>query len=176
MEFWVQVAAFVAGAMSMASIAIAVHAYQDAKRQGKFVSKNRTINGDMTGGTYSVGNINISGRSFSGSNIAIINDRIYVDGVDVTNQDGKPATGIVKIEVTGDVNVVNCDRALDIKGNVTGGAKSGGSLNCGDITGNAESNGSMNAGHIGGNARSGGSMNCGKVAGSVQAGGSVRHG
>lgn len=141
----------------------------------------RVINGDMTGGDVvgrfnNVGNISINGRSFEGSDIQIFNDRIFVDGVDVTNQDGKAATGIVKIEITGDVKVVKCDRSLEIKGNVLGDATSGGSMNCGDVTGNAESSGSLKAGNIGGNARSGGSMNCGKVAGSVQAGGSVRHG
>lgn len=123
-----------------------------------------------------MGNISINGRNFEGNDIQIFNDRIFVDGIDVTDQDGKAVTGIVKIEITGDVKVVKCDRALEIKGNVNGDAKSGGSLNCGDITGNAESSGSLNAGNIGGNARSGGSMNCGKVAGSVQAGGSVRCG
>lgn len=146
----------------------------------KFLGR-RVINGDMTGGDVvgrfnNVGTINISGRVFQGNDVQIFNDRIFVDGIDVTEQDGKPATGIVKIEVTGDVKIVKCDRNLEIKGNVNGDAKAGGSLNCGDIKGNAESSGSLRADNIGGNARSGGSMNCGKVAGSVTAGGSVRHG
>jgi hypothetical protein len=145
------------------------------------VNRRRVVHGDMVGGDvvgryHNVGTINISGRSFSGNNITIINDRIYVDGKDITDDAGEGAKGIVKIEITGDVKLVNCDRSVSIKGNVNGDVKSGGSLNCDNITGNAESNGSMNAGNIGGNARSGGSMNCGKVSGSVTAGGSVRHG
>lgn len=126
----------------------------------------RVINGDMTGGDVvgrfnNVGNISINGRSFEGNDIQIFNDRIIIDGVDVTENDGKAATGIVKIE---------------IKGNVLGDATSGGSMNCGNIGGNARSNGSMNADNITGNAQSGGSMKCGKVGGSVTAGGSVRYG
>ena len=141
----------------------------------------RVITGDMTGGDIvgrhnRVGTINISGRVFQGNDLTIINDRIYVDGIDVTEQGGPAPTGIVRIEVTGDVQIAKCDRSLDIKGNVLGDATSGGSMNCGDIGGNARSNGSMNADNITGNAQSGGSMNCGKVGGSITAGGSVRHG
>lgn len=177
MDFYVQLAAFLAGGFSGVAVAIAAYEYKKVYvKNGVAKYRNRTINGDMVGGNYTVGNITIGPRSFQGRDLSIINDRIYVDGVDVTDSPDGKITGIVEIKVTGDVNVVRCDRSLTITGNVQGDATSGGSLRCGNITGNATSDGSLQGGDIGGNATSDGSMNCGKVGGSVKAGGSVRHG
>lgn len=176
MEWWLGWIPFFAGAGSAVSVVIAVQAYREAAKDGKFQPRNRTINGDMVGGTYTMGNISISGRDFQGKDISIINDRIYIDGVDVTDGPDGVVKGIVEIKVTGDVSIVKSDRAVTINGNVGGNAESGGSMQCGNVTGSAESSGSMKAGSVGGDAKSGGSMQCGTVAGNVKAGGSVRHG
>jgi hypothetical protein len=104
---------------------------------------------------------NISGRSFRGQNITITNDRIVIDGKDVTDEyDIKPA-GILEIKIT-----------EGVIGNLTTDAN----VSAGDISGNVDAGGNVSCGSVGGSVDAGGNVSCGIVGGDVDAGGNVRHG
>lgn len=123
------------------------------------------VNGDMVGGNYSyrgdMATFNISGRSFRGQNITITNDRIVVDGKDVTDEYDIKPVGILEIKIT-----------EGVLGHLTTDAN----VSAGDIAGDVDAGGNVSCGNVGGDLDAGGNVSCGKVGGDVDAGGNVRHG
>lgn len=99
--------------------------------------------------------VTINGKTYSGSSVVVINNRVLIDGKEITDKD-LPKT-ILQIEVTGTLQELKTDA----------------SVNCDDVTGNVEAGGSVNCDSVGGNVNAGGSVNCDSVGGSVNAGGSV---
>jgi len=100
----------------------------------------------------------INGKVYPDGNICITDNAIFIDGV---LQDSEKLSGIVKIEVTGNLkNLVVKQGSVNVKGNIYGNVDAGGSINCGNIDGDVDA---------------GGSINCGTISGDVDAGGSVRH-
>ena len=102
--------------------------------------------------------VTVNGKTYDGNNVTITNNRVIIDGVDVTNEDMPKA--ILQIEVKGTLASLNTDASVNCD-SVAGDVHAGGSVNCDDIKGNVSAGGSVNADDIGG---------------SVNAGGSVRHG
>jgi hypothetical protein len=133
------------------------------------------ISGDNIG-LSGMGTFNIAGRTFRGSNIMITNDRIVIDGKDVTDEyDIRPA-GILEIKVLeGTIHALTTDAAVTCN-DVTGDVDAGGSVSCKAVGGSVDAGGSVNCGNVAGSVNAGGSVNCGTVGGSIDAGGSVRHG
>lgn len=93
----------------------------------------------------------------NGRNISVVNNRVFVDGKEVTDS---ALSGIVEIKWEGPLANLECAA----------------SVSCGDVGGSVRASGSVNAGDVGGDVKAGGSVNCGRVDGSVKAGGSVCHG
>ena len=156
MEFAVQVLAFVIGILVTVCVGIVIKAYK--------VAKPRIIRGDQTGdvvGRNPMGTFNISGRTFRGNNISITNDRIVIDGKDVTDQYDIRPVGILEIRV--------------LEGTI-GSLTADGSVSCNDVTGDVSAGGSVKSGDVQGSVNAGGSVKCGAVGGSINAGGSVKHG
>lgn len=157
MEFGVQVAAFLVGILVTVSVGIVINAYRD--------SKPRRFRGDQTGGDVvgrnRMGTFNISGRTFRGNNISISNNRIVIDGKDVTDEYDIKPVGILEITV--------------LEGTI-GSLTADGSVSCNDVTGDVSAGGSVKAGDIKGSVNAGGSVKCGSIGGSINAGGSVKHG
>jgi len=91
-----------------------------------------------------MGTININGQQFSGNNIKVVDDEIFIDGKLV---DGK-FSGTVKVEVTGDLMTLDCTTAT-VHGNISGNVDAT-TLNCGDIGGNVDAT-TVNAKTINGN-------------------------
>lgn len=116
--------------------------------------------------------VRINGKTYtsSSSNISIINGKVTIDGV---AQDGEPLSGVVKLELTGDLASLKTDASVTMSGNVQGDVDAGGSVACGNVGKDVDAGGSVNCDNIGGNVDAGGSVNCGKVSGDVDAGGSV---
>lgn len=115
--------------------------------------------------------ITVNGVTFEveGNNVSIINDRIYVDGKEITSGiDLRP-----QIKWDGPAANVTVDKGDLECGDISGNAYSDGSIHCKNIGGQATAAGSMSAGNIGGDVCVGGSINCGKVKGNIKAGGSV---
>lgn len=107
--------------------------------------------------------VTINGQTFTvpnGCSVSINDGVIFVDGKEW--KDGKicgKLSGVVRVELSGDIQSVKTDASLVVNGDVKGSANSGGSMQCGHIGGNANSGGSMQCGHVGGNVCAGGSIN-----------------
>lgn len=117
--------------------------------------------------------VKVNGKAFqvSGSNVSIVDGKVYVDGKEICDSSKEPET-IVTVE--GDVqNLRGVEGDVVIKGNVTGIVEAGGSVSCGDIGGHVDAGGSVNCKNINGDVDAGGSVNCQRVEGKVDAGGSV---
>ncbi len=97
----------------------------------------------------------VNGKSINciGNNVSIINNKIFVDGKEITDE----ATKNCDVYIYGDVENIDCQGAVSCN-NVKGNIKAGGSISCDDV---------------GGNINCGGSVSCDEIKGSVNAGGSI---
>ena len=103
-----------------------------------------------------IGNITVNGKTFSysGDNIAIIKNKVIVDGEEITTYDN----GVVDIFISGDVGSLECSGSVKVSGNTK-------DITCG---------GSCTVkGNVDGSVSAGGSITCGNVAGNINAGGNV---
>lgn len=78
--------------------------------------------------------ITINGKSYSGNNIVVKNNKVIIDGVEATPDESK----VISINVQGDVNALSVDSAqtVIVNGN-TGSLKTvSGDVRCADISGN----------------------------------------
>lgn len=83
--------------------------------------------------------VNINGVSYEGSNVSIENNRVYIDGV---LQEQVPLSGVVTVEILGDLNNFSCDANATVNGTIKGDVEVNGTLDCGTIEGSVEINGS----------------------------------
>ena len=106
--------------------------------------------------------VHVNGREITvpdGSSISIVNNKLYVNGLEWEDDQGDGRlSGVVRVELSGDIKEVKTDASLHVHGDIQSGATAGGSIKCGNITG-----------HV----KAGGSVNCGDVAGNISAVGSV---
>lgn len=119
--------------------------------------------------------MNINGKNYdipNGKKIEIKNGKVFVDGKFIN--EGQLAVGTVKLEVTGDIELLRCDGDVTMKGNVTGNASVGGDLECDTITGSVSVGGDLECKEIGGNAQAGGDIKASSLRGNAKAGGDVR--
>ena len=134
---------------------------------GNFVNISKTTTtSSKRSHNQAKGAIKVNGKTYKGKDIKIVNDKVWVDGVEVEGDLGP------KISIVGDIVNLTCDESVDVQGNV-GEVKAKGSVNCGDVTGNVESGGSCNCDDIEGDLNANGSVNCDSVGGGITAGGSV---
>jgi len=103
--------------------------------------------------------VTINGKTYQGRNIQVINNRVIIDGKEVTEK-GMAKNGILKVQVEGTLESLITDASVEA-GLVKGDIQAGGSVSCDDVDGDVQA---------------GGSVTCGKVGGDIMAGGSVRHG
>lgn len=78
--------------------------------------------------------ISFNGKTYNGTNIRVENDKVFIDGKLV--EEG--LTGILKVEVTGDLARLDCNSAV-VNGNI-GGDVEANTLTCGNIEGDVEAN------------------------------------
>ena len=103
-----------------------------------------------------MGTVSINGQTFTGGDIRIEGNKVFIDGKEVIRS--PDIASAIEVRITGGVMNVSTDKAI----------------NCDSIEGDARAGGSINCDDIGGNAMAGGSINCGDIGGSATAGGSVR--
>jgi hypothetical protein len=115
--------------------------------------------------------INGKRMNVSGNNISVINNKVYVNGKLVTDEDAKEP---VKLIIEGDVMSIQADGDVDIVGNVSNSVKAGGSVSCNNVNGDVKASGSVHCGDVTGNVDASGSVHCGDVGGSVDAAGSIK--
>jgi hypothetical protein len=115
----------------------------------------------------------INGKQYPDGNICITDDSVIIDGI---LQDGEKLSGIIRIEVTGDLkNLIVKKGSVTVHGNIQGDIDTGGSVACGNVHGSIDTGGSVSCEAVGGNVDAGGSVNCWNVGGNVDAGGSIIH-
>lgn len=123
-------------------------------------------------------NVNINGQSFNvpyGSNVSMINNVLYVDGVEYKG-DGYESKHF-KIEITGGVASLKVERGdVSVVGDVATVDAGGNVSVSGNVNGNVDAGGNITCINVSGDVDAGGNVKCGKVAGHIEAGGSVRHG
>ena len=103
--------------------------------------------------------ITINGKTYSGNNLTISNNRVYIDGKEQT-EDSKT----INITVTGDINSIKVDACNDftVTGSVGSVQTMSGDVECGDVTGSIST--------------MSGDVTCKKVGGSVSSlSGKVKH-
>lgn len=100
--------------------------------------------------------VSVNGKTYTvtGKNIVMINDKVYVDGKEITSAESQT----INIIVEGNANQVQCNGSVEVRGDVNGNIDCGGSVVCGNITGDIDC---------------GGSVTCSEVKGDIDAGGSV---
>jgi hypothetical protein len=127
-------------------------------------SKKKEYNGDKSilfknnkqnGHSKPKSTVIVNGKKYEveGSNISIVNNKIYSDGK-LVNKEEINANSII---IEGNVENIETDLSVSCN-NVKGDIKAGGSINCDNV---------------GGNVTAGGSVNCDKVKGNINAKGSV---
>ncbi len=89
----------------------------------------------------------------NGNNVTVINNKVFVDGKEVSNKAIKNSN----IYIYGNVKKIKCE----------------GSVQCNDVEGDIQCGGSVSCDDVGGNINCEGSCNCDRVNGSVTASGSI---
>ncbi len=110
--------------------------------------------------------ITINGKTYAGHNISVINGKVFIDG---NSQDDDTLSGVVRIEVKGDLASLECDAPVVVTGNVKGNVKCDGPVTCGDVEGNVDADGPVTCGNVKGNVEADGPCTCGNVGGDVKA-------
>lgn len=95
-----------------------------------------------------------------GSVVNLVNNKLYINGLEWEGdeEDDGRLTGVVRLELSGDIKEVHTDVSLHVHGDVHGSASAGISVQCGNVTG-----------HV----KAGSSVTCKDVAGNITAAGSV---
>lgn len=118
--------------------------------------------------------ITINGQVYEGNNISIIGGQVTIDGKVQTTK--SPLNGIVRIEVTGNLNNLTTDANVTVMGNTTGTVNAGGSVSAGNIfDGGVTAGGSVTYEDVAGDVTAGGSVQCQNIGGDVDAGGSISY-
>jgi hypothetical protein len=119
--------------------------------------------------------VNINGKSFSGRSIVVTNNKVIIDGVDVT-----PDSKHIDIVVDGNIDKLDIDMCdnLMVKGNVGTLASTSADVECGDVTGSVNTvSGDIECGNVGGSiTTTSGDVKCENVTGNVKTlSGDIKH-
>jgi hypothetical protein len=119
--------------------------------------------------------ININGQSFAGRSIVIKNQRIIIDGVDIT-----PDAKVINITVDGNLDSVSVDMCekIIVNGTVVQVNTASGDVECQNVAENVNTvSGDVECGNVGGNVTTtSGDVKCENVTGSVKTlSGDIKH-
>jgi len=121
--------------------------------------------------------ITINGKTYTGNNIQVINNKVIIDGVDISNDiDAKE----INITVQGNLGVLEVDHAklVEIHGDINILNNGSGDVKCQNINGSVKSgSGNISSSSIGGNVQTGsGNVKSNIITGSVKTGsGNIKH-
>jgi len=93
--------------------------------------------------------ININGKSYSGNNVTIKNNKIYIDGVNQTPVNDK----VINITVDGNISKLDVDECeqIIVHGDCSKVSTMSGDVKCGNVTGNVKTmSGDVECGNVGG--------------------------
>lgn len=104
----------------------------------------------------------MNGRSFTGGNIKIVGNKVYIDGRLVEGDLGT-SSNTLDVRITeGTLQSLEADGSVEVADGVK-------------ILGSVSAGGSVDCDCVGGSVNAGGSIRCGRIGGSANAGGSIRH-
>jgi len=111
--------------------------------------------------------INMNGKIYSGRSVSISNNKVIVNGVDIT-----PDSKIINIIIEGDVDKIEVDycESVAVNGNAQTIRTTSGDIICKDVKGDVQStSGDIEAGNVGGSIQTvSGDINCNDVNGNVK--------
>ena len=108
----------------------------------------------------------------SGGSVSIINNRVYVDGVEISDGETKSP---VKLIIEGDAMKVSTEGEVEVHGNVLGELEAGGNVTCGDTGATVKAGGNVTCGNVTGDVKASGNVTCGNIKGSAKASGNVSY-
>lgn len=110
--------------------------------------------------------ITINGKTYTGNNISINNNQVYIDGKlqDEVDDDRK-----IELTILSNVDKIISEESIYIKGNVSGNVEAKVNVNCDDVDGNVNAGVNVNCDDITGNATAGVTINCDDIGGSATA-------
>jgi hypothetical protein len=117
----------------------------------KGIFSNSTITNSVIGGSsicMSGNKVTINGKTIQvpNGNVSIINNKVFVNGkeIDTSDTDLKSNCGTINISVEGNVDKIDCNGSVKVKGNVSKGIDCGGSVEItGDVDGLIDCGGSV---------------------------------
>jgi hypothetical protein len=121
--------------------------------------------------------ISINGKTFEGRNITVKNNKVIIDGVDVTPDSNSKHIDIIVDGNVDKLDIDMCDKLM-IKGNVNTLAATSVDVQCGDVTGNVHTvSGDIECGNVGGSVTTtSGDVKCENVTGGVKTlSGDIKH-
>ncbi|GIN25446.1 MULTISPECIES: hypothetical protein [Bacillota] len=96
------------------------------------------------------GEICINGKVYTGRNISVLGNEVYVDG---KLQDGLEDKNKIEITIiSGVIQKITSDGSIYIKGNVNGNVEAKTNINCDNVFGDVGAGVNINCNDIGGNA------------------------
>lgn len=97
----------------------------------------------------------VNGKTINccGNNVSIIDNKIFVDGKEISDEIIKDCN----VHIYGDVQTIKCSGSVNCN-NVKGDIQAGGSVNCDDVVGNINCGGSCICDLIEGNVTAGGNI------------------
>ena len=116
----------------------------------------------------------INGEAYKNTgtgNICITDANLSINGKTV-----KKVKGVVRIEIKGELALLETNAPVVVKGDVWGDINGAGSVGCGDVFGDIQADGSVACDDVSGDVTAGGPVNCEDVGGDVSAGGPVMQG
>lgn len=122
-------------------------------------TENKTLVNNVSGNNVQIGNV-VNGH-MAGRDLVIRNNRVWIDGKEVTDTAKPDKDGILKVVLVGNAAKVESDVAVVVEGNVEGDVTGGNSVSCGNVKGNVKAGNSVNCGRVGGNCKAGNSINQG---------------
>jgi len=81
----------------------------------------------------------INGKRYSGLDVSIVNNSIFIDGKKVDSN----KENILEIKVIGDLAKLTTDKSVTVNGNIEGNVEVGGSITCNDVGGSIKAGGSV---------------------------------
>jgi len=117
----------------------------------KGIFNNSSITNSVIGGSsisMSGNKVTINGKTIQvpNGNVSIINSKVFVNGkeIDTSDTDLNTGCGIVNISIEGNVEKIDCNGSVEVKGSVSKGIDCNGSIHIiGDVDGKIDCGGSV---------------------------------
>ncbi len=122
--------------------------------------------------------ISINGKSYTGSNIQVINNRVIIDGKDVTTEHADSKEISIVVEGSLDSLQVDYAKKIEVQGNVNSLTCASGDVTCGNVQGNVKTtSGDIECSFIGGDVQTNsGDVKSNTITGSVKTvSGDIKH-